>query len=161
VDCSSTITERRHKSAAADPDAGILLAGISLPGLTVLKLTIEWHWSWWRVFLPLWLVLGHNALYITVGFVWLFFADDGTAEEEVTLRRDRRAYGYQLAAMPCFLIFLDNLLKRIEGPVDSVWFWVSSGRWELIFATGVLSVVCHLVFWSGIVRMDNRRLRRD
>src|SRR6266851_727987 len=31
---SGTITERRHKSAAADPDAGILLGGISLPGVS-------------------------------------------------------------------------------------------------------------------------------
>ena len=36
----------------------------------------------------LWVVLGHNALYITVGFAWLFFADHGAAEEEVTIRQD-------------------------------------------------------------------------
>jgi hypothetical protein len=58
--------------------------------LAVLKLIIEGHWSWWRVLLPEWVVLGHNALYVAVGFVWLFFTDDGTMDEEVVARRDDR-----------------------------------------------------------------------
>ena len=28
--------------------------------LAVLQLTVETHWSWWRVLLPCWAVLGHN-----------------------------------------------------------------------------------------------------
>jgi hypothetical protein len=89
---------------------GFYLAGFLCLVLAVLKLTIEVHWSWWRVLSPLWLVLGHNALDVAVGFVWLFFADDGAAGEDVTIRQDHRGYGYQLAAMLCFLIFADNLL---------------------------------------------------
>ena len=107
------------------------------------------------------MVLGHNALYITVGFVWLFFADDGAAGEEVTIRQHDRPYSYQLAAMPCFLIFADNLLGRIEGSGETMWLWLRSGRWELIFVSGVLSVVCHLLFWSGIVLTGNRRTRGE
>ena len=80
------------------------------------------------------------------------FADDGAAGEEVTIRQDDRPYSYQLAAMLCFLIFADNLLGRIEGPGETMWFWLRSGRWELIFVSGVLSVVCQLLFWSGVVR---------
>jgi hypothetical protein len=140
---------------------GFYLAGFLCLVLTVLKLTIEGQWSWRHVLLPLWVVLGHNALYITVGFVWLFFVDDGAAGEEVAIRQDDGPYGYQLAAMLCFLIFADNLLRRIEGPGDSVWFWLSSGRWELIFVSGVLSVVCQLRFWSGTVRRGNNRIRRE
>jgi hypothetical protein len=60
-----------------------------------------------------------------------------------------------------FLIFADNLLGRIEGHEETVWFWVSSGRWELMFVSGVLSVVCHLVFWSGIVRTGIRGTRGE
>jgi hypothetical protein len=60
-------------------------------------------------------VLGHNALSVTVWFIWLFFADDGVAGEAVTIRQDHRPCGYELAAMLCFLIFADNLLGRIEG----------------------------------------------
>ena len=105
--------------------------------------------------------MGHNALYITVGFVWLFFADAGAVGEAATIRQDDRPYGYQLAAILYFLIFADNLLGRIEGHEETVWFWLSSGRWELMFVSGVLSVVYHLVFWSGIVRTGNRRIRRE
>ena len=119
------------------------------------------HWSWWRVLLLLWVVLGHNALYLTVGFVWLLFADDGAAGEEVTIRQDHRPYGYQLAAMLCFLIFAHNVLGRIEGHEETVWFWLSSGRWELIFVSGVLSVVCQLLFWCGVVPPGNRRTRGE
>ncbi len=140
---------------------GFYWAGFLCLVLAVLKLTIEGHWSWWRVLLPLWVVLGHNALHITVGFVWLFFADDGAAGEEVAIRQDDGPYGYQLGAMLCFLIFADNLLGRIEGPGESMWLWLRSGRWELIFVSGVLSVVCQLLFWSGIVRTCNRRIGRE
>jgi len=116
VVCSGTITERRHRVRPQIQVLGFYLAGFLCLVLAVLKLTIEGHWSWWRALLPLCVVLGHNALYITVGFVWLFFADDGAGGEEVTIRQDDRPYSYQLAAMLSFLIFADNLLGRIEGP---------------------------------------------
>jgi hypothetical protein len=100
---------------------GLYLAGFLCLMLTVLKLTIEGHWSWWRVLLPLWVVLGHNTLYIAVGFVWLSFADDGRAGEEASIRESARSYAYQVAALLCFLIFADNLLGRIEGTGESTW----------------------------------------
>jgi len=124
--------------------------------LAGLKLTIEGHWSWWRVLLPVWVVLGHNALYVAVGLVWLFFTDDEMMDEEAVARRDDRLYGYQLAAMLCFLIFADNVLRRIEGSGATAWFWPSSGRWEMIAPFGVLSVVCQLVFWSAVTYPGDR-----
>jgi hypothetical protein len=63
--------------------------------------------------------------------------------------------------MLCFLIFLDNLLKQIEGPSDTVWVGFSSGRWELIAGLGVLSVLCQLLFWSDVVPMGDRDTRGD
>jgi hypothetical protein len=54
--------------------------------LAALKLTVEGQWSWCRVLLPLWVVLGQNALYITVGFVCLFLVS-GASAEEVTVRQ--------------------------------------------------------------------------
>jgi hypothetical protein len=106
---------------------GFHLAGFLCLLLAVLKLTIEGHWSWWRVLLPLWVVLGHNALYIAVGFVWLSFADDdGASGEEVTIRQRDGSYAYQVAALLCFVIFGDNLLGRIEGTAETTWFGLRS-----------------------------------
>jgi len=51
--------------------AGFCWAGLLCLVLTALKLAGETHWSWWRVLLPFWVVLGHNILYVTIGFVWL------------------------------------------------------------------------------------------
>ena len=135
---------------------GFSLAAFLCVALAVLKLTSEVHWSWWRVLLPLWLVLCHNILYVTVGFVWIYLAAYGAKGEEATIRQDHDAYGYQLGAMLCFLIFLDNLLKQIEGPRDTVWFGLSLGRWGLILVFGVLSVLCQLLFWPEVVRTGDR-----
>jgi len=140
---------------------GLCVAALLCLALAVLKLTIAVHWSWWRVLLPLLVVLGHNALYVTVGFVWFFFTEYGAPGEEATIRPDHNSDGYQVAAMLCFLIFLDNLQKRIGGPGDNVWFWLRAGRGELIVVFGVLSVVCQLLFWSGAVRRGHRGTRGE
>ena len=50
-------------------------------------------------------MVGHNALYIALGFVSLHFVDDG----EASLNEDAPD-GYQLAALLCFFLFVDNLV---------------------------------------------------
>ena len=139
--------------------AGFWWSGLVCLVLAVLKLTVEAQWSWWRVSLPLWAVLGHNILYISIGFVWLYFADDGSAEEAVTIRQEDGGYGYQIAALVCLVVFADNLLRRIEGPGEKM-LWVSSGRWELIVVSGMLSVLMQLLFWSEVVDPGTRRTHR-
>jgi len=141
--------------------AGFYWSGFLCLVLAVFKLTMKAHWSWWRVLLPFWAVLGHNILHITVGFVWLCFVDHGTAEEEVSIRQGYGGYGYQLAAVVCFVIFGDNVLRRIEGPAETVEFWLSSGRWELIIVFGILSVVLQFLFWSEVVGRLNRRIHGE
>ena len=128
---------------------GFYWAGFLCLVLAVLKLTGEAHWSWWRVLLPLWVVLGHNILYVAIGFVWLSFTDDG--EEEVTIRQGDGGYGYQVAALVCFVVFADNVLRRMEGQQEQLFLWVSSGRWETIVVFGMLTVIMQLLFWSKIV----------
>jgi hypothetical protein len=59
--------------------AGFWLSGLVCVVVAVLKLAAGAQWSWWRVSLPLCAVLGHNILYIIVGFVWLTLADDAAA----------------------------------------------------------------------------------
>ena len=139
--------------------AGFWWSGLVCLVLAVLKLTVEAQWSWWRVSLPLWAVLGHNILNIIVGFVWLYFADDGAPEEAVTIRPGDGGYGYQIAALVCLVVFADNLLRRIEGPGENM-LWVSSGRWELIVVSGMLSVLTQLLFWSEVVDPGTRRTHR-
>jgi hypothetical protein len=92
--------------------AGFCLAGLLCAGLAVVKLTTEGHWSWWRVLLPLWVILGHNALYMLLGFIWLSFVDHGDDEKSLTIRQNP-PQSYQYAAMFCFLLFVDNLLGRM------------------------------------------------
>jgi hypothetical protein len=98
----------------------------------------EAHWSWWRVLLPFWVVLGHNILYVAIGLVGLSVSDKGAAEEAVTIRQGHGWYGYQVAALVCFVVFADNVLRRMEGQQETMFFWVSSGRWETI-----------VVFWDA------------
>jgi hypothetical protein len=138
----------------------VYLAGLLCVGLAVVKLTAEGHWSWWRVLLPLWVVLGHNALYISVGFIWLAFVDHGEEEESLTIRPNP-PQSYLYAGMFCFLLFTDNLVGRMEVPDQRIWFWLRSGRWQLLLVFGILSVVCQLLFWSEAVCPSHHITRRE
>jgi hypothetical protein len=103
--------------------------------------------------------LGHNILYVAIGLVWLSVSDKGAAEEAVTIRLGHGGYGYQVAALVCFVVFADNVLRRMEGQQETMFFWVSSGRWETIVVFGMLSVIMQLLFWSTIVDPGHRTRR--
>lgn len=109
--------------------------------------------------LPLGVFLGHNAAYILVGFICLFFvrSREDQEEEEQPINETNLLQGCQFAAMLFFLIFLDNLLRWIEGSGDSNWFWLCSGKLEILVLFGVLSLVAHSLYWSGIVAIVNER----
>ena len=66
-----------------------------------------------------------------------------------------------MTAVLGFPILADNLLGRIEGHEETVWFWLSSGQWKLIIVSGVLSVVCQLLFRSEVVRPGHRGTRAE
>ena len=159
--CSSTITGRRPEVAQPLEPAGFYWSGFLCLILAILKLRLEAHWSWWRVLLPFWAVFGPQHPVHNRGIRLARFRDDGTAEEEVTIRQGHGGYRYQLAALVCFVIFADNVLRRIEGSGETIWFWVSSGRWELIIVFGILSVVLQLLFWSEVVGRRNRRIHEE
>ena len=109
--------------------------------------------------LPLGVFLGHNAAYILVGFICLFFvrSREDQEEEERPINETNLLQGCRFAAMLFFLIFLDNLLRWIEGRGDSNWFWLCSGKLEIRVLFGVLSLVAHFLYWSGIVAIVNER----
>ena len=140
--------------------SGFYVAGLLCLAAAVLKLTIEGHWSWWRVLLPLWAVLGHNILYIVVGFAWLSFVSPGSSgEEDIPIRQDA-PHGYEFAAMLCFLLLAHNLLGRIEGADQRMWVWLGTGQWQLLLLFGILNLVCQLLFWSEVIQLNHRSARR-
>jgi hypothetical protein len=51
---------------------GFYMSGCVSLVLAALKLTEMKSWSWWRVFLPLWVIVGQNVIYVLVGFLCLF-----------------------------------------------------------------------------------------
>ena len=57
--------------------------------------------------------------------------------------------GYNLAALLFFFLFMDNLLRRVEG---QGWkgFWPCSGRFEVVVLFGILSLVAQLVQCLGL-----------
>ena len=103
----------------------------------------------------------HNVLYIGVGFRWLSLAGDGVTDEEVVTRERNHTYGCQLAALFCFAVLADNVLRRIEGAGQMAGFSLTSGRWELILVFGVLSVALQLLFWSEVVPPARHRSRGE
>ena len=108
--------------------------------------------------LPLWVFLGHNGAYILVGFICLFFArygEDEQEEEQQPIDETTLLRGYNFASMLFVLILVDNLLRWIERRGDSNWFWLFSGKLEVLVLFGVLSLVGHFLYWSGIVAVVN------
>jgi hypothetical protein len=53
--------------------------------------------------------------------------------------------------MACAPIFQDNVLRKMGGPGQSVWWWLASGRLEVILLYGGSPLTCQFLFWSGIV----------
>jgi hypothetical protein len=138
---------------------GFYVSGFLSLALAMLKLTAIVNWSWWRVMLPIGVFLGYSAAYILVGFICLFFARSGEDQEAEVQPIDETnlLQGYRFGAMLFSLIFLDNLLRWIEGSGDSNWFWLCSGKLEILVLFGVLSLVAHFLYWSGIVAIVNEQ----
>ena len=110
---------------------GLYVSGALCLGSAVLKLTWEGHWSWWRVLLPLWAVLGHNMLYsgrLPLAVLCHSWTD---RKEDITIREDA-PQRYEFAAMLRCLLFAHNLLECIEGAGQRVWVWLGTGQWQLL-----------------------------
>ena len=131
--------------------AGFNLAGLLCLVLMGLKLKLALLWSWWRVLLPLWVVLWHNAVYIAVGFLWLTWRGCGREGDDLRIRVHPGLDRYQLGSLVCALILLDNVLRKIGGPGESDWWWMASGRTEVILLSAGAMLACHFRFRSGMV----------
>jgi hypothetical protein len=78
---------------------------------------------------------------------------------DTEIRDGDHSYLYQLAALLCFAMFADNVLRRMEGGDQNAVFGLSSGKWEVILAFGVISVALHLLFWSEVIPPARHRSR--
>jgi hypothetical protein len=136
---------------------GFYLSGFLSLALAVLKLTAMVDWTWWRVMLPLWVFLVHNAAYLLVGFICPFFARYGEDEEEQEQPIDQSNLlrGYQFAALLFSLIFVDNLVRWTEGRGDSNWFWLCSGKLEILVSTIGARSGLRMSLWPYGVRLND------
>ena len=131
--------------------AGFWLAGLLSVVLAVVKLALALPWSWCRVLLPLGVVLWHNTVYIAVGLIWLAWKGCGREGDDLRIRRRRRVDRCQLGSLVCAAIFQDNVLRRMGGAGESVWWWLASGRNDALVFSASLMLACQFLFWSGIV----------
>src|SRR5262249_49582037 len=132
---------------------GFWMFGILSAVFAVLKLTMVGYWSWWRVILPLLGFLGHNALYVLAGLLCFCWLKHDKEEAAATVNKHSRE-GYTFAALIFFFLFLDNLLRHIEGQGWKA-FWPCSGRFEVMVLFGMLSLLAHFAYWSRIVSSLN------
>ena len=115
--------------------------------MAIVKLTTGVHWSWWRVLLPAWVLLGYGLLYVATALIWSAIA----RATNPAFRASRWATIYEALALLSMFGFVDNLLRRI-GPGESAWFWLASGRTETILLFGILNIAFHVLFWSRTVQ---------
>ena len=60
---------------------------------------------------------------------------------------------HYVAAMLFFVVFGDNVVRWIEGIETSQWFWVFSGKGEVLAMFGTLCVLALFAYWSRIGRV--------
>jgi len=138
---------------------GIGLTGLYMCGaiafvMLVLKLSVIDTWSWWRVLLPLGLIVGFTVTNIMVAFIYLSFAHiperpDG---DEAEVLEPHTINVHYLMAMLFFIVFGDNVVRWIEGSETSRWFWLLSGKGEALAVFGALSVLALFAHWSRLGR---------
>ena len=78
-------------------------------------------------------------------------------DDDLSIRGHHRLDRYQFGSMVCALIFLDNVLRKMGGEGESVWWWLASGRNEVIVLWGGAMLTCQFLYWSGIVEGGNAR----
>jgi hypothetical protein len=140
-------------------ESGISLTGLYVCGaiafvMLVLKISVIDSWSWWRVLLPVGLVVGFNITNIVVAFIYLSSADipERPGGDETDVLEPHTINAHYVAAMLFFVIFGDNVVRWIEGSETSHWFWLLSGEVEALAVFGVFSVLALFAYWSRLGR---------
>ena len=134
---------------------GLYICGVISLVMLILKLSVMDAWSWWRVMLPVGLVVGFTVTNMVVAFIYLSFAHiperpDG---DEAELLEPHTINVHYVAAMLFFVVFGDNVVRWIDGSETSYWFWLMSGKVEVLAAFGVLSVLALFAYWLRLGRV--------
>ena len=134
---------------------GLYICGVISLVMLVLKLSVMDTWSWWRVILPVGLIVGFNVTNMVVAFIYLSFAHiperpDG---DEAEVLEPHEINVHYVAAMLFFVVFGDNVVRWIDGSETSYWFWLLSGKVEVLAAFGALSVLALFSYWSRLGRV--------
>ena len=127
-------------------------------GMTVLmlalKLTVIDRWSWWRVLLPLGLLVGFSVVHVLVAFIYLSFAKipERPTQQEASLLEPHEFNAHYVAALLFFMVFGDNAVRWLDGHETSHWFWLFSGTGVAVVVFGGLSVLALFWYWSRLGR---------
>lgn len=139
---------------------GISLTGLYVCGaiafvMLVLKLSVIDTWSWWRVLLPLGLIVGFTVTNIMVAFIYLSFAHipERPDEDEAEVLEPHTINVHYVVAMLFFIVFGDNVVRWIEGSETSHWFWLLSGKGEALIVFVALSVLALFAHWTRLGRV--------
>ncbi len=118
--------------------SGFFVFGALTLIVALLKLAAFSDWSWWRVSLPILIVVAFNIAYMVAGFGYLSFAEARKTpswDERNPLEQHHSPLYW--SSMLFFLAFADNVVRYLDGTEDSYWFWGLSGRLEAVFILGV------------------------
>ena len=134
---------------------GLYICGVISLVMLVLKLSVMDAWSWWRVMLPVGLIVGFTVTNMVVAFIYLSFAHiperpDG---DEAELLEPHTINVHYVAAMLFFVVFGDNVVRWIDGSERAYWFWLFSGQVEVVAVFGALSVLALFAYWSRLGRV--------
>jgi hypothetical protein len=134
---------------------GLYICGVISLVMLVLKLSVMDAWSWWRAMLPVGLIVGFTVTNMVVAFIYLSFAHiperpDG---DEAELLEPHTTNVHYVAAMLFFVVFGDNVVRWIDGSETSYWFWLFSGKVEVLAVFGALSVLALFAYWLRLGRV--------
>jgi hypothetical protein len=134
---------------------GLYICGVISLIMLVLKLSVIDTWSWWRVILPVGLIVGFNVTNMVVAFIYLTFAHipERPDRDEAEILESHTINVHYVAAMLFFIVFSDNVVRWIDGSETSYWFWLFSGNVEVLALFGALSVLALFSYWSNLGRV--------
>ena len=113
---------------------GFYICGVISLVMLVLKLSVMEAWSWWRVMLPVGLILGFTVTNMVVAFIYLSFAHipERPDCDEAEVLETHEINVHYVAAMLFFVVFGDNVVRWIDGSERSYWFWLFPGKVEVL-----------------------------